>query len=168
MAEQQQSISAFPTPPPFYKHFTKQNIGRLRQLRKEAGVPTAHPDTHDEAKQDVDILSLPSELRFLIPPPPPSGDITAFGASASLDAPAATLTESGVEQLYPEHPSVKQNPQPHLIALTRSLMTTFLSITGILAQNPELFPEKIEDLQTIMFNIHDLINQYRWRRGCKV
>jgi mediator of RNA polymerase II transcription subunit 7 len=53
------------------------------------------------------------------------------------------------------------NPQPHLISLARSLLTTFLSLTGILSQNPELYQDRVQDLQTIMYNMHDLINQYR-------
>lgn len=164
MADQQQTIAApFPTPPPFYEHFTKQNISRLRQLRKEAGIPQPSNSSNGEAKTDIDILALPTELRYLIPPPAPTdGKYRTFGTSIDLNAPDATLSEAGIPQLYPTTTSAQQNPQPHLIALTRSLLTTFLSLVGILSQNPAAYyEERVDSLQTIMYNIHDLINQYR-------
>lgn len=144
--QQQQLISPFPAPPPFYEHFTKQNRNRLRQLHKE-----------DSSEDDV-----PPELRYLIPPQPPStSKFAVFGQEIDLEAPAPTLEESGIEQLYPDHPSVTTNPQPHLLALARSLLTTFLSLTGILSANPELYEERVMDIQAIVFNMHSLINQYR-------
>ena len=166
MAEQKGVAAPFPSPPPFYKHFTKQNIAQLRQIRKEAGV---NPDPDDsnssnnnETSKDVDISSLPPELHYLIPPEPPHDQkYTSFGAEIDLNAPEPTLESAGIEQLYPSEPSVRLNPQPHLVGLARSLLTTFLSLTGILSENPELYEEKVQDLQTIMYNMHHLINQYR-------
>lgn len=156
--QQQQLISPFPAPPPFYKHFTKQNRDRVQQLRREAGA-----SQNDGAKEhDIDTTTLPPELGCLVPPPPPStSKFTVFGHEIDLQAPQPTLAEAGIEQLYPEHPSVTTTPQPHLIALSRSLLTTFLSLTGILAANPELYEERVLDLQAIVFNMHSLINQYR-------
>ena len=160
--QQQQQISApFPTPPPFYKHFTKQNLAQLRQVRKEASQPSStENDSSSREHKDIDILSLPPELRYLTPPSPPQdGKYASFGASLDHNQPDQSLAAAGIEQLYPSsHPS---NPQPHLIALARSLLTTFLSLVGILSQNPELYEERVETLQTIMFNMHELINQYR-------
>ncbi|KAI5371069.1 Putative mediator complex, subunit Med7 [Septoria linicola] len=163
MAEEQQLVAPFPAPPPFYQHFTKQNRNRLRQLRKEAAAASSsNTDNAAAEKQDIDILSLPAELRYLIPPPPPSTTkFTVFGQEIDLEAPEPTLAEAGIEQLYPSDPSVKTNPQPHLIALARSLLTTFLGLIGVLAANPELYEERVSDLQAIMFNMHSLINQYR-------
>jgi mediator of RNA polymerase II transcription subunit 7 len=167
MAEQQTISAPFPTPPPFYKHFTKQNLARLRQLRKEAGITSESTTTttttdDDTPKRDLDLLSLPPELRYLLPPaPPPDGKFSVFGDTIDLVAPEATLADGGIEQLYPADASVRLNPQPHLIGLARSLLTTFLGLTGILSQNPELYEERVTDLQTIMYNLHDLINQYR-------
>lgn len=160
MAEGNTFNAPFPAPPPFYTHFTQNNIKRLRQARKDAGIPP--PTDGQPPEKDVDILSLPVELRYLIPPEPPSdNDLTVFGVNASLDAPRVTLADSGIEQIYPDDPSVLSNPQPHLIALARSMLTTFLSLTGILAQDPDLQEEKMQDLQTIVYNLHDIINQYR-------
>lgn len=65
MAEEAQPrmLSAvFPAPPPYYKHFTKQNVTKVRQIRKEAATNG----------DQVDVSSLPPELRYLIPPEPPA------------------------------------------------------------------------------------------------
>lgn len=163
MAEHTQA--PFPTPPPFYKNFTKDNIKRLRQARKEqvsqdGGIDTQFTRANDEEK--LDLLSLPSELRYLIPPPPPAdGKWRAFGISHDLHAPEENLADAGIEVLYPDTLSVKLNPQPYLISLARSLLTTFLSLTGVLSEDPSLYEEKVADLRVLLLNMHDLINQYR-------
>ncbi len=41
------------------------------------------------------------------------------------------------------------------------MLTTYLSLIGTLSLNPELFGDRVDDLQTICYNMHDLINQYR-------
>ncbi|KAF2212298.1 hypothetical protein CERZMDRAFT_84666 [Cercospora zeae-maydis SCOH1-5] len=157
MAEEQHMLAAFPLPPPFYEYFTKANRERLEQLRKEL-----RNGEDDATKKDIDVLSLPTELRYLIPPPPPAtSKFTVFGNEIDLEAPEPSLEDAGIEQLYPDDPSVKTNPRPHLIALARSLLTTFLGLLGILGQNPTLYEERITDLQAIVFNMHSLINQYR-------
>lgn len=144
MAEQSAIASPFPAPPPFYKHFTKQNLAALRRLQKDDDAPV-----------------LPKDLQFLVPPEPPVGKYSSFGAEIDRDAPEPTLAAAGIEQVYPAAAEVRLNPQPYLIVLARSLLTTFLSLTGILSANPELYQEKTQDLQTLMYNMHDLINQYR-------
>lgn len=134
----------FPTPPPFWKHFTKQNVARAKQLR------------------DNEPIDKDDNLRYLIPPEPPAdGKYSSFGQTIDLHAPPASLESAGIEQLYPAHSDVHLNPQPQLISLMRSAVTTFISIPGTLSQNPELYEEGVADLQTIFYNIHDLINQYR-------
>lgn len=156
MAEQQNRVAPpFPTPPPFYTHFTKQNISQLQQLRKEA--------SEHEPKAALDLLSLPPEIRYLVPPAPPAEDhYRTFGAAINLHAPDASLGDANIEQLYPADPAATLHPQPHLIALSRSLLTTFLSLVGIMSQDPTgFYEERVQSLQTIMFNIHDLINRYR-------
>ena len=74
MAEQAQArmlSAAFPTPPPYYKHFTKQNVTKVRQIRREAATNS----------DQVDVGSLPADLRYLIPPEPPAdGRYKSFGA----------------------------------------------------------------------------------------
>jgi mediator of RNA polymerase II transcription subunit 7 len=74
MADQAQArmlSAAFPTPPPYYKYFTKPNVTEVRQIRREAATNT----------NQVDVESLPAELRYLIPPEPPAdGRYKSFGA----------------------------------------------------------------------------------------
>lgn len=54
----------FPAPPPFWKHFTPENLSRLQALKAE-------PDYKPE--------DLPPELKLLEPPTPPTENYTAFG-----------------------------------------------------------------------------------------
>jgi mediator of RNA polymerase II transcription subunit 7 len=155
MAEQGAIAAAFPAPPPFYKHFTKQNLAALKRLRKTA-------KDSDNESGELDVHALPNELRYLIPPQPLKDEkYTSFGVEIDRHAPDLTLESAGIEQVYPSHPSVRSDPQPHLIALARSTLASFLSLVGILSTNPELYEEKTKDLQTLMYNMHDLINQYR-------
>jgi len=167
MAEQQQQRMAapFPAPPPFYKHFTKRNAKELQRLRKAAGRSDHDNDetgTSVDQKRDLDTLSLPPELRCLIPPAPPTdGTFKAFGAHLALNAPSATLADLGIERLYPDHPSVYLNPQYHLISLARSQLTTYLTLVGAMSQDAESWPPFAADLETITYNMHDLINRYR-------
>ncbi|KAI5235794.1 mediator of RNA polymerase II transcription subunit 7 [Aureobasidium subglaciale] len=163
MAEQAQVrmlSAAFPTPPPYYKHFTKQNVTKVRQIRKEAATNS----------DQVDVDSLPTELRYLIPPEPPAdGRYKSFGAQRSeqetdtreqLAQPAQSLAQAGIQELYPAD-VVHLDPTPHLQTLTRAVLMNFLELVGTLSVNPTQGPEKVEHLQTLFFNIHDLINRYR-------
>ncbi|EMC99619.1 hypothetical protein BAUCODRAFT_343204 [Baudoinia panamericana UAMH 10762] len=164
-AQQQERMQApFPQPPPFYKHFTPDNLAHLRKLRKEAGVSTHQPDlsTQDQPHHDIDIFSLPTELRYLIPPPPPptTSDFLAFGLSRSLSAPSQTLAELNIESLLP--PGAELNPGPHLISLARSHLATFLLLVGNLSQNPaEGWEATTKDLEVLVANMHEAINRYR-------
>jgi mediator of RNA polymerase II transcription subunit 7 len=165
MAEKPPTKANFPIPPPFYKHFTKDNIAQLRQLRKEK---TGSQDTDDIENfiaanpQKLDTATLSADLRYLVPPPPPTdGKWRTFGAQHDLHAPDPSLEDAGIEVLFPSDPSVKLNPQPYLLSLARSLLTTFLALTGALSEDPTEYLERVTDLKTIVTNMHDLINQYR-------
>lgn len=133
MADHQQHdedlvLSFFPDPPPFYKHFTAENLERLKDIEKQA------PDTEDDkgtkppklsAEQ---ILALPTELRYLIPPEPPADDeeFHVFGEATkakgtdtflkNMQFISTRVAEEGVlqdwkyEQLYPSSSSSSQAP----------------------------------------------------------
>lgn len=77
MAEQQQGsalASTFPSPPPFYQHFTQENIDRIAALRAEA---ESDPNRKEASSR---LLDLPPELRYLQPPEPPAeGIYRSFG-----------------------------------------------------------------------------------------
>lgn len=100
MAEQQQGNSiaaAFPTPPPFYKHFTPENLNHLHQLQREReSSETLNGDEirgkADSPKPASGLLNLPAELRYLQPPEPPaSGLYRSFGAQFDVCSPAELL-----------------------------------------------------------------------------
>ncbi|KAK4579811.1 Mediator of RNA polymerase II transcription subunit 7 [Recurvomyces mirabilis] len=167
-APQQERMKApFPGPPPFYKHFTTSNLTELRDLRRNVGSAETgiEASTLDRASgsQDVDILALPTELRYLLPPPPPvDGKYNAFGFDRSLHAPPPSLQDVSIEQLYPDHPAVRLDPQAHLISLARSQLTTFLNLIGNLGQDATAgWESPTKDLEILTFNMLDLINQYR-------
>jgi mediator of RNA polymerase II transcription subunit 7 len=68
----------FPDPPPFFKHFTSENLARLKDIEKAAApedgetkLSASNLTTKLSAEQ---ILALPTELRYLIPPEPPVDD----------------------------------------------------------------------------------------------
>lgn len=162
MAEQARMAAPFPAPPPFYKHFTQRNTAQLRQLQKDAGLPAHRDRDAPPNPEQTNVLSLPPELRYLIPPlPPTSNKFTTFGITHDLNAASPTLADLEIEQLYPSYPSVRLNPQAHLISLARSQLTTFLALVGAMSQDAEQWPPFTSDLETITFNMHDLINQYR-------
>ncbi len=89
MTEQQQSnavAAAFPSPPPFYQHFTSENLDRIAALRaaQQAGSVTPTSDSQSvqngATKPALRLLDLPPELRFLQPPEPPAeGIYRSFG-----------------------------------------------------------------------------------------
>ncbi|KAF2624514.1 hypothetical protein BU25DRAFT_154801 [Macroventuria anomochaeta] len=74
MAEDGPLLNYFPDPPPFFKHFTTKNIERLKEIEKEAdnGTEASNGIANPSSKLSTEqILALPTELRYLIPPPPP-------------------------------------------------------------------------------------------------
>ncbi|KAK3065331.1 Mediator of RNA polymerase II transcription subunit 7, partial [Teratosphaeriaceae sp. CCFEE 6253] len=162
--------AAFPAPPPFYKHFTSDNLASLRRLRKEAGIPTHQPTNPSSPSNltntKLDILALPPALRYLISPlpPPTTQPFHTFGTPHTLISPPPTLTSISppTPQLYPPNPLIHLNPQAHLITLARSQLTTFLALLGNLSANPaEGWEDEVEELRVITFNMLDLINLYR-------
>ncbi|KAL1305557.1 hypothetical protein AAFC00_007164 [Neodothiora populina] len=167
MADQTQArlpTAPFPAPPPFYNHFTEQNVAKLRELRKEAAKNKDEDGMEDVQSSGIDALSLPPDLRFLVPPEPPAdGRYRSFGADYDLAQPSQSLDAAGIQQLYPAEAAESEqfDPTVHLVTLTRAVMCKFLEMVGVLSVNPTQAPECTEDLQTIFFNIHDLINRYR-------
>ncbi|KAI6833717.1 hypothetical protein KC365_g3705 [Hortaea werneckii] len=164
-----QPKAPFPQPPPFYKHFTKANAAELKRQRKELASPQPHDEERfNSAHQpsDLNILSLPPELRYLIPPTPPdtttpNNPPKAFSQALNLTPTPPTLADLSIDPLHPTHPSVLSNPQPHLLALSRSLLTTFLHLVGAQSQNAEAWEESTRHLERIVGSMHELINAYR-------
>lgn len=84
MADPQQRAvtAAFAPPPPLWKHFTRDNLDKLEQIKAEASKKQDDGRTHRDKEwspAELRALDLPSELRFLVPPEIPTGEYSVFG-----------------------------------------------------------------------------------------
>ncbi|KAJ4299061.1 Mediator of RNA polymerase II transcription subunit 7 [Kalmusia sp. IMI 367209] len=180
--DEEQFHSYFPNPPPFYKHFTSKNLDALAQLKEEDNI-TDDPDAPLTAAQ---ILALPAELRYLVPPEPPTPDTpySVFGKKTKInevdDYPEVMSyirarlwdeeTNTGFldwkyEQLYPSSDPdwSSLDRQTYLFRFLRSIILSYIELLGIIAQNPttEARDKKLKDIMTLVLNMHALINEYR-------
>lgn len=86
--------SAYPPPPSFYKHFTLDNVNRLKFIREQHSqsqaqdrrqqqdveTQTESPTQQFPSPSTLNPPSIPDDLAVLIPPEPPtSGAYTSFG-----------------------------------------------------------------------------------------
>jgi mediator of RNA polymerase II transcription subunit 7 len=192
MAEQQAQedeelkLPFFPPPPPFYQNFTIENKDRLEEIKKDAGLVTTTDDGSSAQLSAEQILALPTELRYLIPPEPPkdSDEFKVFGTvtkAKGMDtftntmewisrtlAADYTLTDWKYEQLYPStdassSASSTLDRQRYLFRFLRSILVAYIELLGIVAVNPtsEHKDEKLRDMLTMVTNMHALINEYR-------
>lgn len=80
---QQTLVNTFPTPPPFYKHFTPKNLARVSQIRDQE--PQATASEGNQTNLAAKLLDLPPELRYLLPPEPPAdGVYKSFGQTCNV------------------------------------------------------------------------------------
>jgi mediator of RNA polymerase II transcription subunit 7 len=159
-----QLSSAFPPPPPYYKFFTAENLHLL----------SSQTESSAEKK---------NELQYLVPPPAPvEGSYSTFGDTWPVPLPPPhppllrptncfklperlrSLTELGVQQLYPSEPHLDRTAE--LRTLTRSALMNYLELVGILGLDPAGWVEKIDDLRIIFVNMHHLLNEYRPHQVC--
>ncbi|CZT07695.1 related to MED7-member of RNA Polymerase II transcriptional regulation mediator complex [Rhynchosporium agropyri] len=158
--------TAFPSPPPFYKSFTPENLSKIAALRSaELSFPRQPQDPAKEVP--VRILDLPAELRNLQPPnPPEEGVYRLFGDVFRLNEPLPTLQELGLEQLYTP-PGTPNGGSKHadrafiLKRIAKSLLLNFLELVGIMSIDPEQYAEKVDHIKTLFVNFHHLLNEYR-------
>ncbi|EPS28323.1 hypothetical protein PDE_03269 [Penicillium oxalicum 114-2] len=171
--EQRAVATAFAPPPPLWKHFTRENIDKLDQIKKEALKKDEEVGSKANHWSPAKLRSLevPPELRFLVPPEIPTGEYTVFGEPQTLSTTLPSLKEQGIEQLYPEpatetDQASSQTAQPlnhayYLLKISKSLLLNFLEFVGILAVSPEQYESKVEDLRNLFINAHHLLNLYR-------
>jgi mediator of RNA polymerase II transcription subunit 7 len=100
MTDQQPSnalAAAFPSPPPFYQHFTPDNLDRIAALRAAQQPETANASSDTQTtigetsapSPALRLLDLPPELRFLQPPEPPTeGVYRSFGDVFNVRSPS--------------------------------------------------------------------------------
>lgn len=86
MAEAGRAINtAFAPPPPLWKHFTPENLQKLQRIKKEASKgEDGKPQKKDWSAKELRSLTLPPELRFLVPPEIPSEQYSVFGEVQSV------------------------------------------------------------------------------------
>ncbi|KAF2267351.1 MED7-domain-containing protein [Lojkania enalia] len=176
LPEQDGPRSLYPSPPPFYKHFTTENIARLNEFREANGIG-ANDSSAFPLLSASQLLSLPAELRYLVPPEPPAEDeqYRVFNEDTKIRQVLPSLEDWHYEQLYPSPPSPVAGEDPtsqsgwtldrakYLKDLVRSLILNFVELLGIVANNPAAADkdEKLGDIATIVANMHALINEYR-------
>ncbi|KAI5814537.1 MED7 protein-domain-containing protein [Pyronema omphalodes] len=156
MAANEEASSAWPDPPYFYTHFTEENLSALRAHRQLLSLGTNDPIPKETLPRD-------SPLQFLIPPPPATGDWWCFTDQWSVEERNVDLEYAGIDTLYEreaEGPSGAQR-LVELRRLSKSLLLNFLELCGLMSLNPQLFGVKLKAIETILFNMHHLINQYR-------
>ncbi|KAL1955719.1 hypothetical protein VTO42DRAFT_8191 [Malbranchea cinnamomea] len=172
-ASQQKVTAAFPPPPPFWKHFTPQNLEKLEELKKEAQgqAQGEHRKQRSWSTEALRALNVPPELRFLVPPEPPSsGAYSLFGEIQTSSTKLPSLKEQGIEQLYPAElenstsgsgPSKPSSHAYYLLKISKSLLLNFLELVGLLSICPERFEPKLADIRNLFINAHHLLNLYR-------
>ncbi|OQS07248.1 mediator of RNA polymerase II transcription subunit [Thraustotheca clavata] len=102
-------------------------------------------------------MSLYAEGPEMGPPPPPPLKPTYH----SFGTPYAT--EDAVADLLPEGKVYESgcNVKNEMKRINKSLMLSFLELIEVLLVNPAKFSEKIEDIEKLFVNMHNLINAYR-------
>jgi mediator of RNA polymerase II transcription subunit 7 len=179
-------IAPLPPPPPFFQHFTTGNLEKLSAIQTENQLDTLTDDGAPAQLSAEQILALPIELRYLIPPEPPadSDEFKVFGAVTSVKGTDSfakamefisrslggdyTLTDWTYEKLYAStdassSAAATTSRQKDLFGFNRSLTVAYLELLGILSVNPtsEQKDQKLRDILTLVTNMHALINEYR-------
>ena len=168
--------SLYPPPPPYMRFFTQENLDKLPEYlaereRKAAsrnengeGDGTMQSNTTSPSQQSTQVDdTITCDLDFLIPPPMPSSQqYRAFGSVWQVKDELPDLEAMGITKLYETQssPSYQYKIQ-ELSKLLKSLLLNYLELIGILSVNPELYEPKVENIRTILINIHHLLNDYR-------
>ncbi|KAL9113516.1 MAG: hypothetical protein Q9227_002253 [Pyrenula ochraceoflavens] len=147
----------FPAPPPFWQQFTLANTKKL-DAAKKAQAPSSDPKLkpYGWPPSELLALTLPPELRYLVPPPPPTQPTyRVFDANIEL-----TPSLPPIPPLPTSRP-LPSNPQTLLTLLTKYLLLNFAELTSLLATDPASATEKAEDIELLYKHVHRIINQYR-------
>lgn len=159
-AETNDVSALYPPPPPYMRFFTNENVARAAAERPVDALPASESAETTEAAQ--------SELSFLSPPPmPESHQYRAFGSVWQVKDELPDLETLGITRLYNTsgedglQTTTYQYKTQELRRLLKSLLLNYLELVGVLSVNPELYEPKMENIRTILTNIHHLLNEYR-------
>jgi mediator of RNA polymerase II transcription subunit 7 len=93
---QQRAVNtAFAPPPPLWKHFTRENLDKLEQIKAEASKgEDGRPNKKKTwSAAELRALELPSELRYLVPPDIPEGQYSVFGELQAVGPPTRLTSD---------------------------------------------------------------------------
>ncbi|KAI4862489.1 MED7-domain-containing protein [Hypoxylon rubiginosum] len=164
--EQPQVSSTWPSPPPFWRSFTPDNLAHINELRRRHTDGDVAGDKTEDASK-VRLSGLPRELRNLQPPLEPADGVwKVFGDTYKLEDELPRLEDMQIRRLFP-NPEDRDRDGKHfdraliLKRLAKSLLLNFLELMGLLAINPGAAETKVNDIRDMLINFHHLINEYR-------
>ncbi|EGW31328.1 uncharacterized protein SPAPADRAFT_140580 [Spathaspora passalidarum NRRL Y-27907] len=147
--------SLYPPPPPYVKFFTNENLAKLAQWEQQR--------KSEPSENTVEVP--PGELRFLVPPAPPSGShYRGYGNIWSFEDKLPSLKSTNWRQLYPaenDESITSETKIKELHKLMDSLLLNFLELIGIMSIDPTNYESKVKDISLILININHLLNTYR-------
>nr|CCA19823.1 mediator of RNA polymerase II transcription subunit [Albugo laibachii Nc14] len=101
------------------------------------------------------------------PPAPMAPNYHMFGTPYSTKDVVPDLLPDDSKKLYLSDTSA-QDPAPQAIdykaqlkKLNRSLLANCIQLLDVLIRNPKVFNEKVDDLELLFVNMHNLINKFR-------
>ncbi|KAK7207964.1 MED7 protein-domain-containing protein [Myxozyma melibiosi] len=97
------------------------------------------------------------------PPPLPGPRYRSFGLTWNTNDALPPLAAAGIKELFTTSADASDPAYrvSELSTLTRSLLIKYLELLGVMSTAPELFPPLVEDVRTILLNMHHLLNEYR-------
>ncbi|KAK6201137.1 mediator of RNA polymerase II transcription subunit 7 [Scheffersomyces amazonensis] len=177
MSKEELISSLYPPPPPYVKFFSDENLNQLEEWKttkhshEKENVNDEDNDNENEKEvdnkagnEDEDEQVPPGELRFLIPPKPPSGThYRGYGNLWSFEDKLPSLKEANWEQLYShdDETITSELKIKELHKLMDSLLLNFYELIGIASIDPQQYQNKIKDISLILININHLLNTYR-------
>jgi len=129
----------FPSPPSHYTRYTSHNLNLLTLLLNRAQDPY-HEDQHQILSDHPDVPDWPlvqlekPRIDWILDEPDAYYDV--FGDRWFVKEQIPSLAELGGHQLYPAEPSVDRRPA--LLAILRSILVTYSTLTSSLLLPPPL------------------------------
>ncbi|CAI4036192.1 hypothetical protein SMKI_15G0300 [Saccharomyces mikatae IFO 1815] len=156
--------SLYPPPPPYVKFFTQSNMEKLTKYKENKAANTNKATSNDSNDRDEEEITC--ALDYLIPPPMPKNQqYRAFGSIWQVKDQLPDLESMGLTQLYKKSTENESTNYQYKIQelrkLLKSLLLNYLELVGVLSINPDIYERKVEDIRTILVNIHHLLNEYR-------